>query len=231
MFEKGHTLSKKPIEYYVTANGCWIELNHKGIYPTMGNLKGQAQPLRIYEYMYKTYKGNIPRGYRLYHSCKNKKCINPDHLIPIKIGKSRVDNKVRVWPGGRGEDNSSWNGGIAEYPNHSLMKRNRIIKLQQTHGLCEICGAHANRIHHIDGSKNNHDLSNLIALCNKCHHTLHANRENTTSKYRNLYGKTLHEMEKEYGVSIYFIQKMHDRGELKDFVLQHDKMVQEPVGK
>ena len=63
-----------------------------------------------------------------------------------------------------GTNNPRWNNGNSEYPNHSEFKRARIKVLQRSKGKCEICGAPARLVHHIDGEKNNHSLDNLIAL-------------------------------------------------------------------
>lgn len=60
------------------------------------------------------------------------------------------------------------------YPNHYTMKKNRIIKLKQAKGKCEVCGKPAYVIHHIDFSVDNHKLSNLIILCNHCHKIIHS---------------------------------------------------------
>jgi len=50
-----------------------------------------------------------------------------------------------------------------------------------------------------------------------------------TSKFKRQYGMTLMEMQEKYGVSINYILILHYKGELKDFILQHDKMILEPV--
>ena len=59
------------------------------------------------------------------------------------------------------------------YPNHHIMKKNRLKALEREDNKCEICGNLAAICHHIDRSTDNHDLSNLQALCYKCHRKLH----------------------------------------------------------
>lgn len=99
-----------------------------------------------------------------------------------------------------GENNPRWNNGVSEYPNHYIFKKNRIEALKKTKGKCEICGNRAVIVHHIDGSKDNHNLENLIPLCRDCHKPLHSNDDNgklldsRTSKYVRLYGFTLREL-------------------------------------
>jgi hypothetical protein len=78
-----------------------------------------------------------------------------------------INPKKRGAP--KGEKNINWKGGIAEYPNHSLMKRIRKFKLQSTNYICECCGGKATEIHHLDKSKTNHSFNNFKSLCHKCH--------------------------------------------------------------
>ena len=52
-------------------------------------------------------------------------------------------------------------------------------------------------MHHIDEDKGNHEVSNLICLCNHCHGNLHRESQvarKSTSTYRRKYGYTLKEM-------------------------------------
>ena len=65
-------------------------------------------------------------------------------------------------------------GGHQQYPNHSLLKRNRLIKLAQN-PICEFCGKAPSKIvHHRDGKKTDHSLENLYAVCGGvCHSKEH----------------------------------------------------------
>ncbi len=67
----------------------------------------------------------------------------------------------------RGNKNFMWKGGVAEYPNHYLMKKQRLIILMNN-PKCEYCGKPATEIHHKDEKKSNHELSNLAATCRSC---------------------------------------------------------------
>jgi len=59
------------------------------------------------------------------------------------------------------------------YPNHYTMKLNRLEKLKSQHCRCEVCKQPANSIHHLDETRDNHSLNNLIVVCTKCHGILH----------------------------------------------------------
>lgn len=69
----------------------------------------------------------------------------------------------------KGGGNPRWNGGISEYPNHSLMKKLRLKVLGKANYICAECGGIADRIHHRDGSTDNHFEENFEPICAKCH--------------------------------------------------------------
>ena len=120
-----------------------------------------------------------------------------------------------------GKNNPRWNGGVSEYPDHATMKRNRLIKLREAKNQCEVCGAEAYCVHHLDESKDNHSLDNLAVVCFKCHGILHAGRDQVrkaNTKYSRLYGMTLKEMVAKYGGSIPTYTKLHKQNELKKFL-------------
>ena len=82
----------RKFDYEIDENDCWVRdkrLNSSG-YPIFSIKRKQH---RIHRYHYQQYKGEIPEGYIVRHTCDNRKCINPDHLI---LG-THVDNvKDRV---------------------------------------------------------------------------------------------------------------------------------------
>ena len=127
--------------------------------------------------------------------------------------------------GKKGPDNPRWNGGASDYPDHYLMKINRMKKLQMTKCKCEICGERAEQIHHIDGTKKNHAIENLMAICHKCHGVLHTrieenlgkttpihhyrkHRTNKISKFRNLFGRSVEEFALISGLSFSAVYKI-----------------------
>ena len=117
------------------------------------------------------------------------------------------------------------------YPHHHLMKKNRVIKLQQTKGECEICGKSAQVVHHIDDSKDNHSLENLLAVCCKCHRALHHPDEvdavYKTSKFIRLYGGSIAQIVKRTGLTsnkVYEMHYTHKLGQYLDALVARGKL-------
>ena len=112
--------------------------------------------------------------------------------------------------------------GVAEYPNHYKMKTNRLFKLKQAKGKCEVCHQEAKYIHHIDGSKDNHKLENLSVLCNKCHGIIHSDRINkkneSIGKYKRLYGMSIKEMVNKFGGSPANYYNWHYQKRLQEYL-------------
>ena len=115
----------------------------------------------------------IPRCNRKTYSRYNQYCFNHYQKRRFrKIKGSPFDDKslaCSLAGAPRGNKNGNWKGGKSEYFNHSEMKKARLKKLKKVNYICEICGEKATEIHHLDKIKSNHKLSNLIAVCHKCH--------------------------------------------------------------
>src|SRR3990167_42208 len=68
--------------YKIMENGCWQwqqGLNTCGYGTITRNFKG----VLAHRYYYENHKGSIPKGLFLDHLCRNRACVNHDHLEPV----------------------------------------------------------------------------------------------------------------------------------------------------
>lgn len=68
-------------------SGCWEwtgPVDHKGY----GNITLRYRSYKVHRLMYETYVGMIPEGLVIDHLCRNRRCVNPDHLEPVTIGEN-----------------------------------------------------------------------------------------------------------------------------------------------
>jgi len=74
-------VSRFSSKYIVSENGCWEWRGHtcKGY----GGFSFQGKEIQAHCFSYEYFKGPIPKGLHLDHLCRNRKCINPDHLEPV----------------------------------------------------------------------------------------------------------------------------------------------------
>jgi hypothetical protein len=66
----------------ISSSGCWLwtgQINQKG-YP-----RTDAGDRRVgaHRFVYEDVVGPIPEGLELDHLCRNRSCVNPDHLEPV----------------------------------------------------------------------------------------------------------------------------------------------------
>jgi hypothetical protein len=90
--------SFKKIEYVELENGCWECTSHakspKGYYKIRRRwFNGGEKAGPLHRYIYEIYKGEIPLGKIIRHTCDNRYCINPEHLI---IGTHKDNNMDMV---------------------------------------------------------------------------------------------------------------------------------------
>lgn len=74
-------------KYDIDSNGCWI-YNGSSLSSGYGVFYYQSAGLMAHRISYQLLVGEIPDGLVLDHLCRNKLCINPEHLEPVKQGEN-----------------------------------------------------------------------------------------------------------------------------------------------
>lgn len=77
----------------VPESGCWLWLLSNGSHG-YGQGYWQGQVTTAPRLAYQAYRGAIPRGKLVQHSCDNKWCVNPDHLS-LGTDKTNAVDKAR----------------------------------------------------------------------------------------------------------------------------------------
>lgn len=92
-------------KHLVKADGCW---------PWQGTLTAEGygqlgtRSLRAHKVSYRIFKGEIPEGLLVLHTCHNPKCVNPNHLY-LGTQRDNMDDKVLA-------------GRVAKGPGHGMAK-------------------------------------------------------------------------------------------------------------
>lgn len=82
--EESVNATRFPIGYVIQENGCWewVGCHSSGGYGAIG-VWGQGRVTRAHRWMYERERGVIPKGMQIDHLCRNRGCVNPDHLEPV----------------------------------------------------------------------------------------------------------------------------------------------------
>ena len=65
-----------------TKNSCWIWTSTKSK-KGYGYFTLNRKLIRAHRLSYELFKGDIPKGLQLDHLCRNRGCVNPEHLEPV----------------------------------------------------------------------------------------------------------------------------------------------------
>ncbi len=85
-FLRGHATRTKSVSvddrYVIDKNGCW----NWDVCDNLGYGRatdGKHRSVKAHRLMYERLVGPIPEGLVIDHLCRNRTCVNPDHLEPV----------------------------------------------------------------------------------------------------------------------------------------------------
>ncbi len=87
--EKTVRLFEEPSERFfnsieILTNGCW-QWNKSLLTNGYGKFSIRGNQFMAHRFSYWLFKGDIPEGLQLDHLCRNRGCVNPDHLEAVTV--------------------------------------------------------------------------------------------------------------------------------------------------
>lgn len=88
-FISGHQSRKSAVEYLIDPEtGCWVwqRARSRNGY---GNVVVSGRNQCAHKMIYERTHGPVPLGMELDHLCRNRACVNPDHLEPVTSSRNK----------------------------------------------------------------------------------------------------------------------------------------------
>jgi len=78
---KQHHRRLSPLDYIINEKGCWVWQKSK--FQGYGVTSKNGKNIQAHRLYYQKKYGELPKGVILDHLCRNRSCVNYDHLEPV----------------------------------------------------------------------------------------------------------------------------------------------------
>lgn len=133
-------MRRKEIEYEVSETGCHVCTSHTPTICGYPEVTRNGKQWRMNRYVYTITNGEIPAGMVVRHTCDNRMCINPEHLILGSYADNNSDRAIR----GRSRNQNGVNNNRCKLTNKEVVAI-RSSKLSKKR-IAEKYGIHINHI-------------------------------------------------------------------------------------
>lgn len=99
-------IDKRLINFEIDKNGCFICISHKQDAHGYPRVKIRGIQYKIHRFVYQECFGDIPNGMVIRHTCDNRLCINPEHLL-IGTNYDNVKDMTKRGRNAKGERNGN----------------------------------------------------------------------------------------------------------------------------
>lgn len=112
------------IEKVEKTDSCWnwTAGKYRGGYGQFRRLvEGKWTMAKTHRYSYEHFKGEIPKGYQICHTCDNPSCVNPEHLF----AGTQKDNSKDCKDKGRHK--------FGRNPKHRMLTKELAVQIREDH--------------------------------------------------------------------------------------------------
>lgn len=84
-------------------DSCWLWTGNKG-WDGYGHFWLDGRDVMAHRFSYELHRGQIPDGLTIDHLCRNKSCVNPEHLDPCTAAENTRRSPIGGWVKNRAKD-------------------------------------------------------------------------------------------------------------------------------